>query len=224
MRDGNAVRTTLSGPKGEEEVEADVALVAIGVTGNVENLGLEEARVAHERGAIKVDSQMRTSAEGVVAIGDVVGPPLLAHVAAAEGIVAVEALAGKKPAGIDYGKIPGCTYCHPQVASIGLTERAAREQGIAHKVGNFPMRACGKAVAAGETEGFAKILIGEADGRILGVHIIGSEATEVIAEASLALSSEATAKTILHTIHAHPTVAEVIHEATGNALGESINI
>jgi dihydrolipoamide dehydrogenase len=154
----------------------------------------------------------------------VVGPPLLAHVASAEGIVAVEALAGKKPAGIDYGKVPGCTYCHPQVASVGLNERTAREQGVAYKVGKFPMRACGKAVAAGETEGFAKVLVGEADGKLLGVHIIGSEATEVIAEASFALSSGATAETILHAIHAHPTIAEVIHEATGNALGESINI
>lgn len=223
-RDGDVVRTTLSGPKGEETVEADVALVAIGVTGNVEELGLDEAGIEHDRGAIKVDSLMRTTAENVVAIGDVVGPPLLAHVASAEGIVAVEGLAGKRTKGIDYEKIPGCTYCQPQVASIGLTEAAATEKGLEFNVGKFPIRASGKAVAAGETEGFAKVLVEKQSGALLGVHLIGCEATEVIAEASLALASGATAETILETIHAHPTVHEAIHEATANALGESINI
>lgn len=223
-REGDLVRATLSTPKGEQPIEADIALVAIGVQGNVEGIGLEEAGVHHEKGAIKVDAQMRTSANGVVAIGDVVGPPLLAHVAAAEGIVAVEAMRDSNRAGIDYQKIPGCTYCQPQVASIGLTEQAATERGYAFKVGKFPLRACGKAVAAGETDGFAKVLVNEEHGEILGVHMIGMEATEVIAEASLAMSAEVTANTILETVHAHPTVAEAILEATANALGESINI
>ncbi len=223
-RDGKVVRAVLAGPKGEETVEADIALVAIGVQGNVEDLGLEDAKVHHERGFIKVDAQMRTTTPGIVAIGDVVGPPLLAHVASTEGIVAVEAMGGRERAGMDYRKIPGCTYCQPQVASIGLTERAARERGYEIKVGRFPMRASGKAVAAGETEGLAKVIVGSQYGEILGIHLIGAEATEVIAEASLAMASEATAATILDTIHAHPTIAEAIMEATANALGESINI
>ncbi len=223
-RDGDLVRAVLAGPKGEETIEADVALIAIGVQGNVEDAGLEAAKVHHEKGFIQVDGQMRTSTPGVVAIGDVVGPPLLAHVASAEGIVAVESLAGRNRGAIDYRKIPGCTYCHPQVASVGLTEAAAREQGHEIKIGRFPMRALGKAVAAGATEGFAKVVLDAKYGEILGVHMIGAEVTEVIAEASLALSGEATASTILSTVHAHPTMAESILEATANALGESINI
>lgn len=221
---GTSSGATLTTPKGEEPFEADVALVAIGVQGNVEELGLDEAGVHHEKGAIKVDAQMRTSVEGVVAIGDVVGPPLLAHVAAAEGIVAVEAMSDSTRAGIDYQKIPGCTYCQPQVASIGLTEESARERGYKFKVGKFPLRASGKAVAAGETDGFAKVLVDDEHGEILGVHMIGVEATEVIAEACVAMTGELTASTILETVHAHPTVAEAILEATANALGESINI
>jgi dihydrolipoamide dehydrogenase len=224
QKEGNSVQTTLAGPKGEERIEADVALVAVGVQGNVEDLGLEQAGVHHEKGAIKVDSHMRTTAKGVLAIGDVVGPPLLAHVAAAEGIVAVEAIAQPDRPPMDYRRIPGCTYCQPQVASIGLTEAAATERGHRFKVGKFPLRASGKAVAVGETDGFAKVLVEESHGEILGIHMIGTEATEVIAEASLAMTGEVTAQTILETIHAHPTVAESILEATANALGESINI
>lgn len=224
VRDGSIVRAVLQGPKGEETVEADVALIAIGVQGNVEEVGLEAAGVYHERGFIRVDGHMRTSSPGIVAIGDVVGPPLLAHVASAEGIVSVETMAGHTRPPLDYGKIPGCTYCHPQVASVGLTEAAAKERGHEVKVGRFPMRASGKAVAAGETEGFAKVIVDAKYGEILGIHMIGAEVTEIIAEASLALASEATAATILSTVHAHPTMAEAILEATANALGESINI
>lgn len=223
-RDGEIVRAVLNGAKGEEKIEADVALVAIGVAGNVEDLGLEQAKVHHEKGVVRVDAHMRTNVPGITAIGDIVGPPLLAHVASTEGIVAVEGIAGHDRPGMDYRRVPGCTYCHPQVASIGLTERAARERGYAIKVGRFPIRASGKAVAAGETEGFAKVIVGDPYGEILGIHVIGIEATEIIAEASLAMTMEATAATILETIHAHPTVAEVILEATANALGAAINI
>jgi dihydrolipoamide dehydrogenase len=222
-REGKIVRAVLSGPKGEEQVEADVVLVAVGVAGNVEDLGLEQAKVHHEKGMIRVDAHMRTNVPGITAIGDIVGPPLLAHVASTEGIVAVEGIAGHDRPGMDYRRVPGCTYCQPQVASIGLTERAARERGYAIKVGRFPLRASGKAVAAGESEGFAKVIVGDPYGEILGIHLIGMEATEVIAEASLAMTTESTAATILETIHAHPTVAEVILEATANALGSSIN-
>ena len=223
-RDGKIVRATLSGPKGEEKIEADVALVAIGVQGNVEGVGLEEARVHHERGFIQVDAKMRTSNPEIVAIGDVVGPPLLAHVASAEGIVAVETLAGIAREGLNYNKIPGCTYCQPQVASIGLTEKAAIERGYEVKVGRFPMRASGRAVAVGETDGLAKVVIDAKYGEVLGVHLIGPEVTEVIAEASMALSGEATADAIQQAIHAHPTIAEIVLEATENALGHAINI
>jgi len=223
-REGEGVRATLAGPKGEETVEADLALVAVGVQGNVEDLGLEQAGVHHERGAIQVDARMKTSTPGIWAIGDVVGPPWLAHVAAAEGIVAVETMAGHDRPGIDHRKVPGCTYCHPQVASVGLTEKAARERGYEIKVGRFPMRACGKAVAAGETEGFAKVIVGARYGEILGVHMIGASVTEAIGEASLALAGEVTAEALLDAIHAHPTVTETIAEATANALGEAINI
>jgi dihydrolipoamide dehydrogenase len=223
-RDGKVVRATLTGPKGDETVEADVALMAIGVQGNVEDLGLEKARVDHERGFIHVDAKMRTSNPDIVAIGDVVGPPLLAHVATSEGIVAVETLAGKDRPGLNYNKIPGCTYCQPQVASIGLSEKAAIERGYEVKVGRFPMRASGRAVAAGETDGLAKVVIDAKYGEVLGVHLIGPEVTEVIAEASMALAAEATAETIVATIHAHPTIAEVVLEATENALGHAINI
>jgi dihydrolipoamide dehydrogenase len=224
QREGKIVRAVLNGPSGEETIEADVALIAIGVTGNVEEIGLEGAKVHHEKGFIQVDAHMRTTTPGIVAIGDVVGPPLLAHVASAEGIVAVETLAGHQRPGMDYRRVPGCTYCHPQVASVGLTEKAARERGYEVKVGKFPFRALGKAVAAGETDGLAKVVIDGRYGEVLGIHLIGAEATEVIAEASLALSVEATAETIVSTIHAHPTMAEGILEATANALGESINI
>jgi len=222
--DGAVVRAKLSGPKGDEEIEAEIALVAIGVQGNVEGIGLEGAGVHFERGFIQVDAKMRTSNPDIVAIGDVVGPPLLAHVASAEGIVAVETLAGKERPGLNYSKIPGCTYCQPQVASVGLTEKAAVERGYEIKVGRFPMRACGRAVAAGETDGLAKVVIDAKYGEVLGIHLIGPEVTEVIAEASIALASEATAETIIEAIHAHPTIAEVILEATENALGHAINI
>ncbi|MDM7917284.1 MAG: dihydrolipoyl dehydrogenase [Candidatus Eisenbacteria bacterium] len=222
-RDGDIVRAAVAGPKGEETIEADVALVAIGVQGNVEEIGLEKAGVHAERGRILVDAHLRTNVPGIVAIGDVIGPPLLAHVAVAEGIHAVETIAGIERKPIDYRKVPGCTYCQPQVASIGLTEKAAQERGYEFKVGRFPVRASGKAVALGETEGIGKVLVGPY-GELLGVHMIGPEATEVIAEASLAMASEATAGTILETIHAHPTMAETILEATANALGEAINI
>lgn len=223
-RDGKVVRAVLKVPNGTEPIEADVALVAVGVAGNVEELGLESAKVHNEKGVIRVDAYMRTNVPGITAIGDIVGPPLLAHVASSEGIVAVEKIAGHDRPGMDYRRVPGCTYCQPQVASVGLTERAARERGYAIKVGRFPLRASGKAVAAGETEGFAKVIVGDPYGEILGVHMIGIEATEVIAEASLAISTEATAEAILETIHAHPTVAEAILEATANALGAAINI
>jgi len=223
-RKKNGVEAVIETPNGEIKVEAEKALVAIGVQGNIENLGLEKLGVKTDRSFIVVDKRYQTNVPGVLAIGDVIGPPLLAHVASAEGVAAVTWIAGKEHPGIDYGKIPGCTYCQPQVASIGLTERACKEKGIEVKIGRFPFRASGKSLAIGETDGFVKVIFDAKYGGMLGAHIIGSEATEMIAEAGLGLGLETTHHEILDTIHAHPTLAEAFQEATGQAYGEALAI
>lgn len=207
-----------------ETVEGEKTLMAIGVTGNVEGIGLEDVGIEVVKGHIKTDKDYRTKVEGYYGIGDVIGPPWLAHVASAEGIHCVEAIAGKKPRAIDYTNIPGCTYCQPQVASVGLTEEKCKEQKIEYKVGKFPFTAIGKAVAAGETEGMVKIIFGAKYGEILGAHIVGSEATEMIAELALAKSMEATLEDIHHCVHAHPTMSEAIMEAAAAAEGAAIHI
>ena len=166
----------------------------------------------------------RTDAAGIYAIGDVIGPPLLAHVASAEGLVAVERMAGRERPALDYRKIPGCTYCQPQVASVGLTERAARAEGLAVKIGRFPFRASGKSLAIGETQGFVKLLFDAGYGGLVGAHIIGSEATEMIAELGLGMTLETTYREILDTVHAHPTLSESVGGAAGVAYGEALNI
>jgi dihydrolipoamide dehydrogenase len=217
------VRVTVVGDKGEEVLEGDIALMAVGVQGNVENIGLEETGVELDRGYIKVDEYYRTSVEGVYAIGDVVGPPWLAHVASAEGITCAEAIAGRNPLPVNYDNIPGCTYCQPQVASVGLTEKKARELGYEIKVGKFPFTASGKAVAAGHTDGFVKMIYDAKYGELLGAHIIGAEATELIAEAALGRTLETTEHELLKTVHAHPTLSEALMEATAVAYGESVN-
>ncbi|MFA6234469.1 MAG: dihydrolipoyl dehydrogenase [Bacteroidota bacterium] len=220
---GTGVRVTVATDKGEEVLEGDIALMAVGVQGNVENIGLEEAGVQLERGYIKVDEYYRTGIEGVYAIGDVVGPPWLAHVASAEGLTCVEAIAGKHPVPVNYDNIPGCTYCQPQVASVGLTEKKAKELGHEIKVGKFPFSASGKAVAAGHPEGFVKMIYDAKYGELLGTHIIGAEATELIAEAALGRTLETTEHELLKTVHAHPTMSEALMEATAVAYGESVN-
>jgi dihydrolipoamide dehydrogenase len=216
----SGVRMTVEG-KSSETIEADVCLVAIGVMpllpGGKVKLELTD------RGYIKTDDRYETSAQGVYAAGDIIGPPWLAHVASWEAIQAVEGMFDK----IEPRKIrdfPGCTYCQPQVASIGLTERAAKESGRKFRVGKFPFSASGKARAIGETEGFVKLIIGEPHGEILGAHIIGPEATEMIAELGLAMTLEATYEEIEATIHAHPTLSESIHEAAGQAFGHAIHL
>ncbi len=209
----------------EKEITADKVLSAIGVTGNVEGFGLEELGVELYKNHIKVDkSTYQTNVPGIYAIGDVIGPPWLAHVASAEGIHCVEKIKGLKPADIVYDNIPGCTYCQPQVASIGLTEQKARDAGYDIKIGKFPFMASGKAFAVGEREGFVKLIVDAKYGEILGAHIIGPEATELIAEIGLAKSLEATAESIIKTVHAHPTLSESIMEAAANVYGESIHI
>ncbi|OGC06214.1 dihydrolipoyl dehydrogenase [candidate division KSB1 bacterium RBG_16_48_16] len=209
----------------EQELSGDVVLMAIGVQGNVEGIGLETVGVKVKGGWIEVDRRnYRTSVEGIYAIGDVIGPPWLAHVASAEGVVAAETIAGEKVVEIDYDNIPGCTYCQPQVASLGLTEERAKEAGYEIKVGRFPFRANGKSLAMGHSEGFAKLIFDARYGELLGAHIVGAEATEMMAELGVARTLETTADELMRTVHAHPTLTEVIKEAAEDAFGRAIHI
>ena len=205
-------------------LEAEQVLMAVGRGARTAGVGLDTAGVALDRGFVKVSPMMETSVKGVYAIGDMAGPPLLAHKAMAEGVVAAEAIAGQQPRPIDYGNVPSCTYCRPQVASIGQTEARARENGREITVGKFPFTASGKAVALGETDGFVKVVADKATGEILGVHIVGPEATEIIHEFAVGRTLEATLEEIMHTIHAHPTLSEAALEATLAALGHAIHI
>ncbi len=218
------VKVVASCSGGKKEIVADIALMAVGVQGNVENLGLDKVGVSVERSHIKVDKDYKTTVPGVYAIGDVIGPPWLAHVASAEGIHCVEANAGLQPEPIDYLTIPACTYCQPQVASVGLTEDKATGQGYELRIGRFPFRPLGKAVAIGETEGMVKLIFDAKYGELLGAHIMGSEATEMIAELVIAKKLESTGKDIFHTVHSHPTLSEAVMEAAAEAYGQAINI
>lgn len=218
------VEVRYKGEKGEGREQVDKVLMAVGVEGNLEGLGLAALGVRTGGGAIEVDGRLQTSVKGISAIGDVVGAPQLAHMASAEGVAAVEFIAGRQRPEIDRSNIPSCTYCQPQVASVGLTEREAREAGHEVKVGRFPFSASGKARATGETEGLVKLVFGASYGELLGASIIGAEATELIAEIGLARSMEATYEEVLHTVHAHPTLAEAVMEAAGEAFGEALNL
>jgi len=222
---GNKVHVTFSKNGERKELMADIVLSAIGVTGNVEGFGLEELGIELFKNHIKVDKKnYQTSVENIFAVGDVIGPPWLAHVASAEGVHCVESIKGLNPSPINYENIPGCTYCQPQVASIGLTEAKALEKGDEIKIGKFPFMASGKAFAAGERDGFVKLIFDAKYGELLGAHIIGAEATEMIAELGIAKSHGATYESISKTVHAHPTLSESIMEAAANAYGESIHI
>lgn len=219
----SGVKITVEDSKGTSQVlEADVCLVAIGVQPLLPGGPLKPALT--DRGYLQTNDRYETSIPGVYAAGDIIGPPWLAHVASFEAVQAVNGMfqAGFKPKKVQ--NFPGCTYCQPQVASVGLTERAAKEKGIKFKVGKFPYMASGKARAIGEIEGFVKLILGEPHGEVLGAHIIGAEATELIAELGLAITLEATIEEIEGTIHAHPTLSEMIHEATGQAHGHAIHI
>lgn len=220
---GGKVTTKVSG-KTSEDLVSDVVLIAIGVTGNVENMGLEDLGIAVEKGSIKVDKDYKTNVEGIYAIGDVNGPPWLAHVASSEGINCIEKIKGMHVPDIEYNNIPGCTYCQPQVASVGLTEKKALAEGYEIKVGKFPYSASGKSRALGETAGMVKVIFDKKYDELIGAHIVGIEATELIMEFVLAKSLEATHEQILKTVHAHPTLAEANMEAVGVAYGEAINI
>lgn len=222
---GKKVSVIINQKGQKKELIADKVLSAIGVVGNVDGIGLEEIGVEIYKNHIKVDKNTyQTNVPGIYAVGDVIGPPWLAHVAFAEGIHCVEGIKGIKNPPIDYENIPGCTYSQPQVASVGLTEQKAKELGYEIKVGKFPFLASGKAFAVGEREGFVKLIFDAKYGEILGGHIIGNEATELIAEVVLARSLEATGHSIIKTVHAHPTFSESIMEAAANAYGEAIHI
>lgn len=208
--------------KQETALAVDRVLVAVGMSPNTAGLGLEQVGVKlDERGFIKVDAFQETSVKGVFAIGDVAGKQLLAHKASAEGEVAVSRILGHAGQGLDYGQIPGATYCQPQVASIGLTEKACKEKNLAVKIGRFPFSASGKARAIGHTEGLVKLIFGAKHGELLGAHIIGSEATELLAELGLAMKLESTYEEIMHTVHAHPTLSEAVMEAAMDSQGIS---
>jgi dihydrolipoamide dehydrogenase len=215
------VKLTVAGGK---TFEAEQLLVAIGVEAQTDGLFADGVKLELDRGYLKTNDRYETSIKGIYGAGDIIGPPWLAHVASHEAIEAVEGLfvPGKKPHKVTV--FPGCTYCQPQVASVGLTEKAAKEKGLKYKVGKFPYKASGKAVAAGDSEGFVKVLLGEKYGEIIGAHIIGADATELIAEYTLAMSSELTADEINASIHAHPTLAEMDHEAVLAAEGRPIHI
>jgi dihydrolipoamide dehydrogenase len=221
-RDGVTVELEQEGQGAR--VEAAVVLMAVGRGANTQALGLDALGVATERGFVKVSPRMETSVPGIYAIGDLAGPPLLAHKASAEGVVAAEALAGHAGRPVDYRAVPSCTYCHPQVASLGLTEAQARADGRAVKVGKYLFLANGKAQALGEPEGLVKIVAAEDTGEILGVHILGAEATELIAELALGKTLEATVEEVGHTIHAHPTMSEAVMEAALDAMGQAIHL
>jgi len=211
-------------PKGETTIEAEIVLSAVGVATNIEGIGLEEVGVATDKGKVIVDDFYKTNIPGVYAIGDIVQGPALAHVASAEGIICVEKIAGVNPEPLNYNNIPGCTYCQPEVASVGYTEKAARDAGYDIKVGKFPFSASGKATAAGVRDGFVKVIYDAKYGELLGAHMIGANVTEMIAEIVAARKLETTGHEIMKSVHPHPTMSEAVMEATAAAYGEVIHL
>ncbi|MFW6348027.1 MAG: dihydrolipoyl dehydrogenase [Cyclonatronaceae bacterium] len=222
---GDGVKVSIKTPNGEETVEADMVLSAVGVVGNVEGIGLEEAGVKTKKGDILVKpNTYETDAEGIYAIGDVIGAPWLAHKASHEAIECVERIAGLDALPANHANIPGCTYCHPEIASVGLTEKAAKEAGYEVKVGKFPFQANGKATAAGHTEGFVKVVFDAKYGEWLGCHMLGDNVTEMIASPVLARDLETTGPEVISAIHPHPTLSEAVMEAVAEAYGEGVHL
>lgn len=221
---GDGVKAKVKTPDGEVTLEADIVLSAVGIAANIENIGLEELGIKTEKGRIVVDANQQTNVPGVYAIGDCTPHQALAHKATKEGINAAEHLSGQKTEPIDYNNVPGCTYCTPEIASVGYTEKAAKDAGYELKIGKFPFVASGKAVSAGAPEGFVKIIYDAKYGELLGCHMIGYNVTEVIAEVVVARKLETTAHEILNSIHPHPTISEAVKEATAVAYGEATDI
>ena len=221
---GKGVVVTVKTVKGEEILEADIVLSAVGIKTNIENIGLEDVGIATDRDKVLVNDFYQTNIPGYYAIGDITAGPALAHVASAEGILCVEKLAGMEVHPLDYGNIPGCTYSSPEIASVGLTEQQAKDKGLDIKVGKFPFTASGKAVASGTPEGFVKVIFDAKYGEWLGCHMIGAGVTDMIAEAVVARKLETTGHEILKTIHPHPTMSEAVMEAVAAAYDEVIHI
>ena len=221
---GNGVKATVKTAKGEETLEAEILLSAVGIKTNIENIGLEEVGIATDRDKILVNDFYQTNVPGYYAIGDITPGQALAHVASAEGILCVEKIAGLHVEPLDYGNIPGCTYATPEIASVGLTEKAAKEKGYEIKVGKFPFSASGKATAAGATDGFVKVIFDAKYGEWLGCHMIGAGVTDMIAEAVVARKLETTGHEILKAVHPHPTMSEAVMEAVAAAYDEVIHI
>ena len=221
---GDGCKVTVKTKKGEEVLDADIVLSAVGIAPNVEGVGLKDVGIATDRGRVMVNDYYQTTVPGYYAIGDIVKGPALAHVASAEGILCVEKIAGHNVEPLDYGNIPGCTYCFPEVASVGMTEKAAKEAGYDLKVGKFPFSASGKASASGHKDGFIKVIFDAKYGELLGAHMIDSNVTEMIAEAVLARKLETTGHEILKAVHPHPTLSEAFMEATAAAYDEVIHL
>lgn len=221
---GKLVKATVKTAKGEETLEAEIILSAVGIASNLENIGLEDVGIVTDKGKIMVNDWYQTNIPGYYAIGDVVPGPALAHVASAEGITCVEKIAGLNVEPIDYGNIPGCTYASPEIASVGMTEKQAKEAGYELKVGKFPFSASGKASASGEKDGFVKVIFDAKYGEWLGCHMIGAGVTDMIAEAVLGRKLETTGHEVLKTIHPHPTMSEAVMEAVADAYGEVIHL
>lgn len=210
--------------KGEEKIECDVVLSAVGIASNIEGIGLEDVGVMTDRNKVVVDDYYKTNIPGIYAIGDIVKGPALAHVSSAEAIICVEKICGMSPIPLDYNNIPGCTYCSPEVASVGMTEKAAKEAGLDIKVGKFPFSASGKAQAGGNSEGFVKVIFDAKYGEWLGCHLIGANVTEMIAEAVVARKLETTGHEIMKAIHPHPTMSEAIKDAVEDAYDEAVHL
>jgi dihydrolipoamide dehydrogenase len=221
---GKGCVVTVKTAKGEEKIECDVVLSAAGIVANIENIGLEEVGIVVDKGRILVNEYYQTNIPGYYAIGDVVPGPALAHVASAEGIICVEKIAGHHPEPLNYGNIPGCTYCSPEIASVGMTEKAAKEAGYEIKVGKFPFSASGKASAAGAKDGFVKLIFDAKYGELLGGHMIGANVTEMVAELVAVRKLETTGEELIKTVHPHPTMSEAIMEAAAAAYGEVIHL
>ncbi len=221
---GTACKVTIKTAQGMQIVDCDIVLSAAGVATNIENIGLEATGIKTEKGRVVVDDFYQTNVRGYYAIGDIVKGPALAHVASAEGIICVEKIAGKNPEALDYNNLPGCTYCSPEIASVGLTEKAAKQAGYQLKIGKFPFSASGKASAAGAKEGFVKVIFDAKYGEFLGAHMIGANVTEMIAEVVVARKLETTGHEIIKSVHPHPTMSEAIMEAAAAAYGEVIHL
>jgi dihydrolipoamide dehydrogenase len=220
----DSVTATVEDDKGKtQQLTAEKLISAVGVVGNIENLGLEKLGVKIERGVVVTDGLGRTNVPGVYAIGDVAGPPMLAHKAEHEGVICIETIKGLHTHPMDKGKIPGCTYCHPQIASVGITEGKAKDLGLSIKVGRFPFAGNGKAIALGEPDGLIKTIFDAKTGQLLGAHMIGAEVTELIQGYVIAMTLETTEEELMHTVFPHPTLSEMMHESVLDAYGRVIH-